>query len=77
MQSSRDAAAANDRSNSPAAADDLLDMNRGLGQVDGDLVQTYPDVQNVSAPHRRVRKRSESGTFPRRTSLLARPFLSN
>src|SRR5213594_1759192 len=45
-----DAAASKYRAKLAASANDLLDLNRGLGQMNGDLVETHPDVKKFGAP---------------------------
>src|SRR2546430_11359394 len=54
VQSPCDAAATNDRPMLATPANDLVDLNRGLGQMHRDLMETHPDVQKSSAPHRRA-----------------------
>ena len=67
VHSSRDAAAANDRAKLAPDADDLLDLNRGLGEMYRDLMETHAHVDVLLSPKRRA---SESGVRQSREACI-------
>jgi hypothetical protein len=56
VHSSRKATAAKDRPKFTTAADDLLDLDRGLGEMCRDLVKAHPNIHTHRAPNRGSRE---------------------